>query len=260
MKDTKYFYEEYWKEREKTHRLYVLPEMWVPPRITIAALMIIESIKSDKMRDGKRAILDVGCGEGILGKTLRESGKQGTFRNELILVGVDISDTALRHATKYYDKLFRANIELDEWTASLGGEMFDYVVCLEILEHLFEPKAVLQQIRKVMKPNAYLIASFPNIAFWRYRLDLLRGKVPRGYTLYHPAEHIQNFTLNSFRQLLLDAGFRVVELEGQRIYPKFLRPRRLFDPILRRFLSLFGYQIVIKAQVSEEAVDKENSV
>lgn len=251
MKDTKDFYEEYWKERENTQRLHVLPEMWVPHRITIAALMLLESIKSDEMRSGKRAILDVGCGEGILGKTLRESSKQGTFRNELILVGVDISDTALRHAMKYYDKVFRANIELDEWTDSLGGEMFDCVICLEILEHLFEPKAVLQQIRRVMKPDAYLIASFPNIAFWKYRLDLLRGKLPKGYTLYHPAEHIQNFTLDSFRQLLRDTDFQVVELEGQRIYPKFLRPRRLFDPILRRFLSLFGYQIVIKAQVGE---------
>ena len=233
------FYEDYWRRREQEGRLHVLPDMWVPGRVALAIdMMQSVGIASDM------SVLDVGCGEGVLGKLLREAWvSDHTVR----IVGVDISRRALAYAKEYYDEVVEANVERDEWAARFGSEAFDCVVVLETLEHLFNPGATLAQIARVLKRRGVLIASFPNIAFWSYRLDLLRGVWPRGYTLWDSAEHIQQFTLASFRDLLSASGFRVVALDGTREYPRFFRPYRLFDLALRRFLSVFASQVVVKA-------------
>lgn len=242
LKHTKDFYESYWREREEAQRLHTLAGMWLPPRIKIAISMIVTE------QEGNISLLDVGCGEGVLGKVLRQQ-----FEGTLYLVGVDISGTALRYASQYYDKVIEANIEMDDLAQSLPEKQFDYVVCLEVLEHLFEPSNVLKQVKRFLKKHGFLVASFPNIAFWKYRLDLLKGTFPKGYTLSSPSEHIQNFTLHSFVQLLEENGFEPVGIDGQYVGPRFLRPRRLFLPILERFPNLFGYQLVIKAKLEERS-------
>jgi len=242
LKDTKDFYESHWREREEAQRLHTLTGMWLPPRIKIAISMIMTE------RKGNISLLDVGCGEGALGKILRQQ-----LEGKLYLVGVDISGTALRHASQYYDKVIEANIEMDDLTQALPEKQFDYIVCLEVLEHLFEPSNVLKQVKRFLKKDGFLVASFPNIAFWKYRLDLLKGAFPKEYTLSSPSEHIQNFTLHSFVQLLEENDFQPVGVDGQYVGPRFLRPRRLFMPILEKFPNLFGYQLVIKAKLQERS-------
>lgn len=238
VKDTKEFYEGYWEARQEAQRLHTLDGMWIPARIKIAVSMIVPEQKRSV------SLLDIGCGEGTLGKVLRQQ-----LEGESYLVGADISGTALRHASRYYEKVVEANIEIDDLAEVLPENRFDYVVCLEVLEHLFEPSNVLKQVRRLLKQNGFLIASFPNIAFWKYRLDLLKGKFPGDYTLSCPSEHIQNFTLHSFAQLLEETGFQPVAIDGDYVGPRFLRPRRLFMSIFEKFPNMFGCQLVIKARL-----------
>ncbi|MBD3369491.1 methyltransferase domain-containing protein [Candidatus Fermentibacteria bacterium] len=242
MKDTTDFYEEYWRQREREGRLHILDGMWTHDRITIAVRMIQQTLP--ETRD--ISVLDIGCGEGALGEVLKAS-----WGNKLELVGVDISSTALRHARNHYDDTICVNVESQELSHIFKNRHFEYVVCLETLEHLFEPAKLLQQFAVLLKPEGYLIASFPNIAWWRYRLDLLQGKFPQGYVLSHPNEHIQNFTLGSFYELLKGNGFEPVMLNGKFALPWIFRPQRFFVQILRRFPSLFGYQLVVLAKASQ---------
>jgi 2-polyprenyl-3-methyl-5-hydroxy-6-metoxy-1,4-benzoquinol methylase len=244
MKDTKEFYEDYWRKREQERRLHTIEGFWLPNRITIALRMVQEG---QPAAEGLLGLLDIGCGEGALGKLLRESSVK-----KFHLVGVDISETAVKHAEKYYDKAICANVESENLAKLVGYELFDYIICLETLEHLFEPEKLLQQFAKLIKPEGYLIASFPNIAWWKYRLDLLRGKFPQGYVLSHPSEHIQNFTLTSFYELLRENGFEPVMLDGKFVPPRILRPRRFFVRILRWLPNLFGYQLVVLARLKQD--------
>src|SRR3972149_5569345 len=231
----KEFYEEYWVQREQVGRLHILEGMWVPPRIKIA-VSLIEDIRKGEIL----SCLDVGCGEGTLGKLMKAK-----FGEKCFLLGIDISETALKYARQYYQQVFQCDIESDDISTVVGEQKFDYLICLETLEHLFKPEGILQQFARLIKNDGYLITSFPNIAWWKFRIDLLRGNFPPGYKLLHPSEHIQNFTLISFTRLLEENGFTIKKLTGHFIPPRFLKPQWLFTPLLKRFPNLFGYQLVV---------------
>ena len=236
----KEFYEEYWKQRENENYIHTKNNMWIPPRIRIAVNMILR----DYNINGNKSIrvLDVGCGEGAFGRLLTER-----LKDQVDIVGCDISNTALTRASSLYSCVFQADIEKNELIEKLYNQRFDYIILLEVLEHLFRPGKVLSQCYEILKDDGVLLASFPNIAWYKYRIDMLMGNFPKNYLLY-PGEHIQNFTLDSFYKLLRESGFSPIEIDGQFVFPRIFKPVRLFYYVLKRFPNLFGYQLVIKSR------------
>lgn len=224
--DSEEYYEDYWEHREEIDHMY---KDWIPERVSLA--------KSIVENHSPMSLLDVGCGEGILGKQLA-----GESARPSLLCGCDISETALQHADSYYDELIQLNVEQD----SLDGfstTTFDCVVCLETLEHLFNPSVALQHIYERVSDSGLFIASFPNFVYYKHRLDMLRGHVPEDYTLTDDAaEHIQNFTLESFTALLEDAGFSI-----KSISPVIKLPVSLLRPFCTHFPQVFASQYVISA-------------
>jgi len=239
MGNARNFYEEYWQEREGKGRLHIKEGARVPLRIQIATSMIYK-------KDKRLTCIDIGCGEGTLGKLLREK-----FGNNLYIIGCDISTTALKYAESCYDEIFQIDIESEKFLKKVTENKFDYVICLEMLEHLFKPEEALRRFKKILKDNGEIIVSFPNIAWYKYRMDMLRGEFPRNYLLF-PGEHIQNFTVRSFDRLLKNEKFIPVHTEGQFIFPKFFKLTKIFIPILKRFSNLFNYQCIVKARAKKD--------
>jgi 2-polyprenyl-3-methyl-5-hydroxy-6-metoxy-1,4-benzoquinol methylase len=62
------------------------------------------------------------------------------------VVGCGIAERSLEIASPYYSEVFQFDIE-----QSRLDERFDYVVFLEVLEHLFKPKSVLEQCHGLLK-------------------------------------------------------------------------------------------------------------
>ena len=123
----------------------------------------------------------------------------------------------------------------------------DLITINSVLHHIKDTNFFLNELHRILKKNGILIASFPNIAWYKYRMDMLRGHFPRNYLIY-PGEHIQNFTLHSFYKLLQENGFFPIEIDGQFIFPRIFKPARFFAPIFKKFPNLFGYQIVVKSK------------
>jgi methionine biosynthesis protein MetW len=250
MSNPKNFYEDYWQKREKNNLLHVQKGVSIPPRIRIAFNMI----------SGTNRVLnciDIGCGEGTLGKLLKAK-----FGKSIFLVGCDISNTALKYASRYYDEILQVDLESDDLLNRFRDRKFDYIISLETLEHLFRPEKLVHNFHKLLAESGEIIVSFPNIAWYKYRIQLLKGKFPEHYLLC-PGEHIQYFTLHSFRELLQKTGFNIFEMDGQFFFPKLFRSVKLFTPLLRKLPNLFGYQIVIKAKrkssKDNELCDQEHS-
>ena len=221
MKDMKDFYEGYWGYRKEKDHLY---SNQVPGRLPAA----IDLLNDQRIT----SILDVGCGEGTLGQMLG-----GEYKT----VGVDISEQALEMASEHYDSTKQMNVEDMDLSSALDMQ-FDAVVCMELLEHVFQPKKVLQNIRTVMHDDSLLITSFPNFVFWKHRLDMIKGKTPQNYTVYSEAEHIQNFTFENFGQLIEQAGFTVDQW-----YPQYSTPKIIPVFFGRIRPSLFASQVVVAA-------------
>lgn len=239
MRDVQQFYESYWRWRRESNRL----NAHVPERL-FAALRLLEHGHAPQQR-----VLDLGCGEGTFGRLLRERGAKDTE-----VVGVDVSSQALELAAQHYDQVYRSNVEQEQLRDVVGAQPFDTIIALEVLEHLFAPKAALIQLRELLQPRGQLIVSFPNIAWWRYRLALLAGRFPEEYHIFDAVEHLQHFTLPSFRRLLTESGYQITAIDGEFLQP--IGVRQLPQP-LRRSLNalapnLFGYQLVIRATIRDE--------
>lgn len=237
MKD---FYEGYWQHRINSHYIHTQDGMWTPERVHAALRMIGTPIRSIK-------VLDVGCGEGTVGKMLKEK-----LHHNVSLQGLDISATALQMASAFYDKVAEFDADSDSLSQIFPQEKFDYIVAMEMLEHLFNPKRALEQFKMVLAKEGSLIVSVPNMVHWRYRLQYLRGRLPGENTLYEIGEHLQNFTFFSFRRLVEAVGYKVVDIDGQFQIPLGrLMPVKLKKGLERAFPNLFGYQVVLKLQANQ---------
>lgn len=97
-----------------------------------------------------RAILDVGCGGGILAEALARRGAAVT--------GIDASAAAIAAARRHAEA---AGLAIDYRVATAealaaAGARFDAVVCMELLEHVPQPAEVVQACGRLVRPGGDL--------------------------------------------------------------------------------------------------------
>lgn len=96
-------------------------------------------------------VIEIGCGAG----NVIEKAPRGK------LFGVDISPSILLKAKKRLNKevhLFQA----DAQNLPCKGQAFRQVICSEVLEHLLDPTAALNEIARILKYQGVAIISIPN--------------------------------------------------------------------------------------------------
>ena len=157
------------------------------------------------IREGPNVVLDLGCGSGQLGKRLIELNRAAE------VVGVEIFEGAAINASKYYSKVIRGDIENIELPYR---EYFDYVVCGDILEHLRDPWVTLQRVHGWLKPDGALIASIPNVRYWRILRDLVfTGRWEYVDSGILDITHLRFFTRKSFIEALAKSNFSIAQQE-----------------------------------------------
>ena len=152
--------------------------------------------------------LDVGCGDGRTTQWLAQRARS--------YVGVDVSESAVRAARL---RGMDARLVADAAVLPFADQSFDAVLCIEVLEHLFDPEAAAAEIRRVLRPGGTLVATVPNCAFWRRRVDLLMGRWNPFGDLDSVAKpwrdpHIRFFTQDALHRMLLAAGYSTAVVSG----------------------------------------------
>ena len=94
---------------------------------------------------------------------------------------------------------------------------YDYVLLLDVIEHLASPEAFVERLRDgadafAVRPT--LLVSTANIGFFVNRLMLLIGQFNYGKRGILDLTHTRLFTFASFRRLFEQGGFRVREIRG----------------------------------------------
>ena len=151
-------------------------------------------------------LLDVGCGEGTLALQAREKFNE--------VYGVDISREAVSRASSAGITTALVNLNVDP--LPYPKDFFDTVVTLDVIEHVFDPVAFLDELCRVLRPGGILVVSTPNIRKLQRMYSLLRGRFPR--TSYDPVGydggHLHYFTSMDLRLLLAAQGFEVLNVRG----------------------------------------------
>jgi len=105
---------------------------------------------------GKR-VLDVGCGGGILSESMSQQGAQ--------VVGIDLGEKALKVAQLHS---LESGVQVDyrlvavERLAEEVPESFDVVTCMEMLEHVPDPAAIVAACSRLVKPGGTVFFSTIN--------------------------------------------------------------------------------------------------
>lgn len=170
--------------------------------------------------DGK--VLDVGCGRGQLGEAIHSLGWE--------VWGIEIDEGASRVAEKRLARVIRSDI-LDEETiqSSLGNERFTALVFSDVLEHLYDPLAVLKRFLKHVPAGGRVFVSVPNAVLWINRFKWFLGRVEYEDTGVMDRTHVRFFTFRTAKILLEEAGCKVVKAD--------LTPHlaRAFLPLIKSF-------------------------
>jgi 2-polyprenyl-3-methyl-5-hydroxy-6-metoxy-1,4-benzoquinol methylase len=145
-------------------------------------------------------VLDCGCGEGWLGRRLRDRGCRVT--------GIEREPHAAAVAACHLDRVLCGTLET--FLPALETGSFDCVVCADVLEHLADPWAAVLEAHRLMRPGGALICSAPNIRHLGVLVDLVvRGRWSYAGSGVLDRTHLRFFTRQTLLELLTDAGFRI---------------------------------------------------
>ena len=181
-------------------------------------------------------VLDVGCGRGQLGRILHE-------QFGCTVTGIEI-DPELARECVGYARVILGCAEDDQLYNNLG-EKFDVIVCGDVLEHLRDPEIPLRAFHRLLAPQGRLLISVPNVAQFRIRWMLLRGRweyTPEGIM---DETHLHWFTRASLDRLLTRCGWRQNAFDFT-VGPDFGR-RLQRAPALKKLLppTLFATQFLM---------------
>jgi SAM-dependent methyltransferase len=186
-----------------------------------------------RLSEAKR-VLDVGAGHGLLLSFLAELGHE--------CHALDVVDQPSAHPDTYGKGIaFQiCNVEAD--AIPYPDASFDAVVCCQVLEHFSHSHLpALKEMGRVLRPGGILEIDVPNVACFRNRSRLLRGKhitydyadhylhaMPMLYKgmSYYPLRHNREFAKSELELLLHLGGFRRYDVS-------FLKSRRHREGIER---------------------------
>lgn len=147
---------------------------------------------------GKR-LLDIGCGNGEFLLWVQRMDPSWS------LTGTELSSVDVEIARKYHLDVSQGTVEAQKY----DDQSFDVVTLWNVLEHLHDPIATLQEIHRILRPGGALSLVVPNIAsaqFDRFREYWWVLQLP---------QHLIFFDRDTLCQALQQSGFKVLRLRNR---------------------------------------------
>lgn len=187
---------------------------------------------------GSKRILDVGCGVGYIGRTLKK-------QQDCIIDGIDADEVALKIADKYYDSTALVKIE-DETDKAYqlflkDPTKYDCIVCGDILEHLKNPGEFLSVLASKLTSNGKILVSIPNVAHIDVIANLIDERFNYAETGILDNTHLRFWTESSFYDFVKNIN----EHYHVSLSPKLIAKTIVEHPILdtRHFRKICGDDI-----------------
>ncbi|MEG2295981.1 MAG: class I SAM-dependent methyltransferase, partial [Oscillospiraceae bacterium] len=152
-------------------------------------------------------VLEFGSSNGILTKNLAEKG--------CIVDIVEIDQKSGEQAAKFANRSLigptQGNIENNIWCDELKDEKYDYIVFLDVLEHLYNPMDILIKCKGFLKDNGSILLSVPNIAHNSIIINLINNKFEYTKLGLLDDTHIRFFAYDTVCKMVEDSGYCAIE-------------------------------------------------
>lgn len=193
------------------------------------------------LKKRKNRILDIGCGTGRNLQSFKQFGW---------VVGIDNAKEGIE-----YCKTKRLNAKLaSSDDTGFSSNYFDAVTLLDVLEHV-EENPTLQEIKRILKPDKYLIITVPAFSWLWSHWDVI-------------LHHKRRYTKVSLKKILKDNNFQILEISYMYsflvlpaiiiriIKSSFLKTKynsdfRLSTPLINKILYKLAYlEMIISRKIS----------
>ncbi len=174
-------------------------------------------------------LLDAPAGEGHLAEELARRG--------FTVHAVELNMDQVRGKLAQYQS---ADLNRD---LPFSGSFFDYITCVESIEHLEHPHHLVRELYRLLKPGGKLIITTPNVMNLESRLQILLLGWPKHFEhwVYRPPGaptlnfHINPISYLELQKILRDTGFQIEQVTTNRS----LRRRWMWWPLaaLTRWLT-----------------------
>ncbi len=184
-------------------------QLWWDPTGKMGMLHVINPLRSkfvfDHAEIRQARTVDIGCGGGILTETLARAGGD--------VVGIDLSqmsvEIARQHAIKSGLSIDYRVQTVEELVQQEAGS-YDIITCMEMLEHVPDPAAVVDACARLLKPGGHAFFSTINRSFKAWLFAIVGGEyilrmLPRGthsYSKLIRPDELRRWTAASGLQML----------------------------------------------------------
>ncbi|MGB3288022.1 MAG: bifunctional 2-polyprenyl-6-hydroxyphenol methylase/3-demethylubiquinol 3-O-methyltransferase UbiG [Burkholderiaceae bacterium] len=149
-------------DQAELDKFSALASRWWDPESEFKPLHAINPLRLGWIQDqagslSGKAVLDVGCGGGILAESMARAGAQVT--------GIDLAEKSLKVAKLHG---LESGIQVDyqaisaEDLASRQPARYDVVTCMEMLEHVPDPASIVKACATLVKPGGWVFFSTLN--------------------------------------------------------------------------------------------------
>ena len=158
-----------------------------------------------------RHVIDVGCGGGVLA--------EGMASKEAVVTGLDVEPEAIAVAKAH---ALENNLDINyvcQPIESFDAGIFDFVTCLEMLEHVPEPKMIIEHCMRLLKPGGYLFLSTINRTLQAYTQVIIGAEYVLGLLPRQTHDYEKFIKPSELAAMVRSVGLETVALVGMAYNP-----------------------------------------
>ena len=224
-------------EAEEIDKFSVLAHRWWDEHGEFRPLHLLNPHRLRWIQDhvglGGKAVVDIGCGGGILSESMAAAGAKVT--------GIDLADASLQVARLH---ALDAQLDIDyrlvsaERLATEAAGQFDAVTCMEMLEHVPDPASIIQASAALVRPGGWVFVSTLNRNAKAYLFAILGAEyllrlLPKGTHDY--AKFLQPSEISAMGRR---CGLETADIAGLEFQPLTQRFRITHDPSVNYLMAL----------------------